>query len=101
MLARPDSEKAFLPIEVTELGISMLVRLSHSEKALFPIEMTELGISMFVRFLHSEKALSPIEVTEYSFPEISTDDGIVTEAGVVGFLAHATLHSVFSTSVMI
>lgn len=37
-------EKAPLPIEVTELGISTEVRAEQSSKATSPIEITELGI---------------------------------------------------------
>ena len=41
----------------------MLVRLEQPEKAPFPIEVTELGISMLARPEQLEKAYSPIEAS--------------------------------------
>ena len=43
-------------IEVTPLGISMLVNEEHQEKAYSPIEVTPLGISMLVNDEQPEKA---------------------------------------------
>ena len=49
-------EKALLPMLITELGISMLLRevqpLKHSE----PIDVTPLGMSIYVRDLHFSNA---------------------------------------------
>ena len=42
----------------------MLVKLEHPEKALSPIEVTLLGISILVKEEQYLKAYSPIEVTE-------------------------------------
>ena len=42
-------EKAELPIEVTELGISTDVKLLQPEKAEPPIDLTEFGISTDVK----------------------------------------------------
>ena len=53
-----------LPIEETELGMSMLVSPLQSENAKLPIEETELGMVMLVRPLQFENAELPIEVTE-------------------------------------
>ena len=39
--------KAYTPIEVTELGISMLVKLEQPEKAELTIEVTVFGIIVF------------------------------------------------------
>ena len=52
-------------MEVTLLGIVMLVRDSHQEKAPSPMEMTLLGMVIPVTDLHQEKASSPMEVTLY------------------------------------
>ena len=57
-------EKAELPIEVTELGIVILVKLIQPLNAPLPIEVTELGIVTLVKSLQPPKALSPIAVTE-------------------------------------
>lgn len=38
---------AYLPIEVTELGMVTAARLSQPKNAAFPIEVTELGIAVF------------------------------------------------------
>ena len=50
-------------MEVTLLGIIILVRLLQPENALPPMEVTLLGIVTLVRLLQSENALSPMEVT--------------------------------------
>ena len=41
--------KALLPMEVTEPGMVMLVRLEQNEKARYPMEVTEPGMVMLVR----------------------------------------------------
>jgi len=56
-------QKAFLPIVVTVLGISIDVSPGLPEKALSPIVVTVLGISIDVSPEIPEKALSPIVVT--------------------------------------
>ena len=55
-------EKTLSPIEVTELGMLMLVK-SLPQKADSPIEETELGMLMLVK-PQPQKALSSIELTE-------------------------------------
>lgn len=55
-------QNALTPICVTELGISIDVRLQPS-KALFPILFTEVGISIDDSAEHSWNALSPMLVT--------------------------------------
>ena len=55
--------KAFVPIEVTLLGIVILVRLSQSEKAASPMDFTLLGIVTLVKFLQLKKTSSSIVVT--------------------------------------
>ena len=52
--------------------------MEQPSKAELAIEVTQLGISMLVNEEQLEKAKFPIEVTEYSFPEIVTVDGIAT-----------------------
>tara|TARA_B110000858_G_C17543216_1_gene354533 strand:- start:23 stop:370 length:348 start_codon:yes stop_codon:yes gene_type:complete len=51
------------PIEVTPLGIVILLRLVQLANALFPIEVTLSGIVMLVRLEHPPNAVLPIEVT--------------------------------------
>jgi len=58
-------ENAPDPMEVTELGIVMLVRELHQANASHSMEVTELGIVMLVREVHPENALDPMEVTEF------------------------------------
>ena len=62
-------------MELTLLGIVMLVRLVHLSKALSPMALTLFGIVMLVRLVQLSKALSPMEVTD--LPSIVS--GIVTE----------------------
>ena len=50
-------------MEVTELGMSILVS-PQLENANLPIEVTELGISMLVKPLQPENAEEPMVVTE-------------------------------------
>ena len=51
-------------MEVTELGMVMLVRPEHSQNAESPMVMTELGMVMLVRPVQPLNATSPMEVTE-------------------------------------
>ena len=51
------------PINVTLLGIEILVRLLQYENAPFPIEVTLSGIETSVKPIHKVNALAPIEVT--------------------------------------
>ena len=51
-------------MEVTELGMVMLVSEVQPEKALSPIKVTELGMVTLVREVQPEKAPPPIVVTE-------------------------------------
>jgi hypothetical protein len=46
-LVKPQPKNALLPMEVTELGMLMLVKPMRPSNALFPIEVTELGITVF------------------------------------------------------
>lgn len=57
-------EKGLSPMEVTELGMSMLVKPLQPENADQPIEVTELGIVMLVRSLHPKNVKEPMDVTE-------------------------------------
>ena len=66
---------------MTELGISILVKLEQSQKASFPIEVTELGIFMYDKLEQSLKDFSPIEVTVTSAQFIVTEDGMITSVG--------------------
>ena len=66
-------------MEVTLLGMDMLVNDSHPSKARSPMEVTLLGISILVNDEHQPKAQFPMEVTVYSFPSNTTVDGIVTD----------------------
>ena len=43
------SQKQYIPITVTELGIVMLVKPEQPKKHSFPILVTELGIVMLVK----------------------------------------------------
>ena len=52
-------------MDVTELGMLIVVRLVQSEKANSPIVVTELGMLIVVRLVQPEKALFPIVVTEF------------------------------------
>ena len=61
------SEKASLPMKVTESGIVMLVSELQPRKARRSMEVTELGMFMLVNKLQSLKALSPMDVTEKLF----------------------------------
>ena len=54
--------KAPPPIEVTLLGIVMVVKLLQFRKASMQIEVTLLGIGMVVKLLQPEKAPTPIEI---------------------------------------
>ena len=56
--------KAPLPIEVTELGMVMLVKPLQAQNAQSPISLTELGMVTLVKPLQPQNAPSPIEVTE-------------------------------------
>ena len=42
-------EKALLPIEVTELGMEILVRDEQPEKALSPMEVTVFGMTLLLQ----------------------------------------------------
>ena len=63
MEVRPQSSKAHLSIDVTELGMEIEVRLPQPPKAPSPMQVTEFGIVMAVRPL-PEKAPAPMFVTE-------------------------------------
>ena len=52
-------------MEVTELGIVMLVSPLHSKKTLLPITVTEFGIDMLVNSTQYPKAIEPMDVTEF------------------------------------
>jgi len=58
------SQKAELPIVVTEFGIVTEVKLLHDEKTPFSIAVIEFGIVTEVKPLHPQKAYIPIDVTE-------------------------------------
>ena len=63
-LAMPEQKaNASWPMEVTEPGICMLVRLEHPRNALLPMEVMELGRITEVRPEQLQKAYSPIAVT--------------------------------------
>lgn len=47
----PQFQNALAPIEVTEFGIVMLVKLLHPEKAEEPIEITDTGMVMLSRLV--------------------------------------------------
>ena len=57
-------ENAALPMEVTELPMSMLARCVQLKKAFSLIAVTELGMTILVRLLQPENASLPISVTE-------------------------------------
>jgi hypothetical protein len=59
--------KAPRPMEVTELGITKDVKLSHATKARMTIVLTVLGICT-VRIVAYSKASCPIDVTGYTMP---------------------------------
>ena len=48
MLVNPVQQNARSPMEVTELGIETLVRLVHPSNVDFSMKVTELGISILV-----------------------------------------------------
>ncbi len=50
--------KAIISIEVTEFGMSMVVRLSQPQKALLPMVVMELGITIEESELHPENTAS-------------------------------------------
>ena len=56
---------------------------------------------MLVKPEQKEKAEFPIFVTLHSTPSISTEEGIVIEISVVGFVSHITSHSAGSTFIMV
>ena len=65
ILVKPEHpEKALLPIEVTEYGISNEVKPVQLEKVPSPIEVTESGMVIAVKPRQPRKAYSPIDVTE-------------------------------------
>lgn len=59
-LLQPENED--LPIVVTELGITIEVKLEQEEKAPAPIVITEFGM-LIESISHPEKAYSPMETT--------------------------------------
>ncbi|MDY6374461.1 MAG: hypothetical protein SPK61_02745 [Bacteroidales bacterium] len=63
MLSSVHKPKAFEPIDITLLGISIEVSPLQPLKALSPIDVTLLGISIELNSVQSIKALFPIDVT--------------------------------------
>ena len=59
------TEKAQLPIEVTESGIWILVKLTHLVKAQLPIEVTESGICTHVKAFGKNKLANFICKSRY------------------------------------
>jgi len=52
--------RAFSSIDVTELGIVMLVNFPQSKNVFFPMFVTEFGIIILVRLLHPENVSRPV-----------------------------------------
>jgi hypothetical protein len=65
--------KGLDPMLVTESGITMLCKDSHSEKANAPMRVTESGIEKLCKDLHSEKVLSSIDVTKFGIEMLCKD----------------------------
>ena len=63
ILVKPVLPNAQSPIEVTEEGIVMLVKLLQRMNAALPIEVTEEGMVTLFKLLQFLKALFPIDVT--------------------------------------
>ena len=79
----------------------MLFKLLQEEKAYEPIDLTVLGITMLFMLLQYWKASFPIAVTLKSFPWIVTVDGIDTAVCVEGSFIQYTTHSAGSMLVAI
>lgn len=65
------AQKASSPIEATESGMLILIKLLQEEKASFPMEVTESGRWMLDRLLQPAKVKLPIEVTELGISRCS------------------------------
>ena len=79
-------------MEVTQLGIVTLVKLSQPQKAPSPIKVTQLGIVTLVKLSHQEKAQFPIEVMSSEITIFPVADGYAIK--VVASLLRRFLQSV-------